>query len=122
MAKRRFWQRGDAAPEAEVVSNATEYYAAIPAEAWTESAVEPERPSTPVVSFGDLPQASMIQAPYVESWDDGEKFFGGFGTTQLLTLDYWALRARSAQLFEVNHYARGIIRTLTTNLVNTGLH
>lgn len=109
MAGWKFWQRGDDAPAAEAAP------------------VTPPAPSDPesgggVVRFEDLPQASMIQAPYVESWDDGEKFFGGFGATQLLTLDYWTLRARSAQLFEVNHYARGIIRTLTTNLVNTGLH
>lgn len=52
---------------------------------------------------------------------DGEKFSGGFGATQVLWKDYWALRARSAQLFEQNLYARGIIRRLVTNEINTGL-
>lgn len=52
---------------------------------------------------------------------DGSKFFGGFGTTQVQQLDYWTLRARSAQLFNENLYARGIIRRLVTNEINTGL-
>ncbi len=53
---------------------------------------------------------------------DGEKFPGGFGPTQVLELDYWELRARSSQLFRTNLYARGIIRRLVTNEINTGLH
>lgn len=53
---------------------------------------------------------------------DGEKFFGGFGPTEILTDDYWTLRARSAQLFKTNLYARGIIRRFVTNVINTGLH
>ena len=52
---------------------------------------------------------------------DGEKFFGGFGTTQIQNLDYWALRQRSAQLFNENLYAKGLIRRLVTNEINTGL-
>ena len=52
---------------------------------------------------------------------DGSKFYDGFGTTQLQTLDYWTLRARSAQLFNENLYARGLIRRLVTNEINTGL-
>lgn len=52
----------------------------------------------------------------------GEKFPGGFGITQLLRADYWTLRARSAQLFEENLYARGLIRRLVVNEINTGLH
>jgi capsid protein len=51
----------------------------------------------------------------------GEKFFGGFGPTQLYTLDYWTLRQRSNQLFTENLYARGLIRRLITNEINTGL-
>lgn len=61
-------------------------------------------------------------APWAPAWHDGEKFFGGFGPTQLLTADYWTLRARSAQLFRTNLYARGIIRRFITNVINTGLH
>lgn len=52
---------------------------------------------------------------------DGEKYPGGFGVTELLTADYWTLRARSTQLFKQNLYARGIIRRLVTNIINTGL-
>jgi lambda family phage portal protein len=52
---------------------------------------------------------------------DGEKFAGGFGTTQVLWKDYWTLRQRSVQMFEQNLYARGIIRRLVTNEINTGL-
>lgn len=52
---------------------------------------------------------------------DGDKFFGGFGQIELQWTDYWALRARSAQLFNENLYARGLIRRLVTNEINTGL-
>lgn len=52
---------------------------------------------------------------------DGEKYPGGFGYTELLTADYWTLRARSVQLFKQNLYARGIVRRLVTNIINTGL-
>lgn len=55
-------------------------------------------------------------------WHDGSKFPGGFGATELLVPDYWTLRARSAQLFRTNLYARGIIRRFVTNVINTGLH
>lgn len=52
---------------------------------------------------------------------NGDKFFGGFGTTQIFTPDYWTLRERSNQLFTENLYARGLIRRLITNEINTGL-
>lgn len=55
-------------------------------------------------------------------YQNGSKFDGGFGATQLLTADYWTLRARSKQLFETNLYARGLIRRLVTNEIATGLH
>ncbi len=55
-------------------------------------------------------------------WNDGDKFTGGFGPTKLFITDYWTLRARSAQLFESNLYARGMVRRLVTNVINTGLH
>lgn len=62
----------------------------------------------------------------LSSWQyktqDGEKYPGGFGVTQLLLADYWTLRARSAQLFEENLYARGLIRRLVDNVINVGLH
>jgi lambda family phage portal protein len=61
-------------------------------------------------------------APFRYSFDDGSKFSGGFGVTELLIADYWTLRQRSSQLFEQNLYARGLIRRLVTNEVNVGLH
>jgi len=53
---------------------------------------------------------------------DGEKFPGGLGPVDVLVTDYWALRARSAALFKSNVYARGLIRRLVDNEINTGLH
>lgn len=60
-------------------------------------------------------------APWENSIYDGGKFAGGFGPTQVQLTDYWTLRARSAQLFNENLYARGLIRRLVTNEINTGL-
>lgn len=60
-------------------------------------------------------------APTQHSLFDGEKFPGGFGPTQLQTMDYWTMRKRSSQLFNENLYARGLIRRLITNEINTGL-
>ena len=61
-------------------------------------------------------------SPWENSIFDGGKFFGGFGATQIQDVDYWTLRARSTQLFNENLYARGIIRRLVTNEINTGLN
>lgn len=72
-------------------------------------------PAVPTVQVSAL-------APWRPAWHDGEKFFGGFGPTEILTTDYWTLRARSAQLFKTNLYARGIVRRFITNVINTGLH
>ena len=63
----------------------------------------------------------LYNAPYEYSYFDGDKFFNGFGHTQLQITDYWTLRHRSAQLFNDNLYARGIVRRLVTNIINTGL-
>lgn len=60
-------------------------------------------------------------APWENAVYDGGKFAGGFGPTQIQLTDYWTLRARSAQLFNENLYARGLIRRLVTNEINTGL-
>ena len=51
----------------------------------------------------------------------GDKFYRGFGLTEIHLIDYWILRARSAQLYNQNLYARGLIRRLVTNEINTGL-
>lgn len=64
---------------------------------------------------------SSIYNPAHYAVFDGEKFAGGFGPTHIYYKDYWMLRQRSAQLFERNLYARGIIRRLVTNEINTGL-
>ena len=63
----------------------------------------------------------FASAPFGASLFDGQKFAGGMAPAQLQTIDYWTLRARSAQLFNENLYAAGIIRRLITNEINTGL-
>lgn len=73
-----------------------------------------ERTPRPI-AVGDLPG-------YKHGYHTGDKWDGGFGVTELLALDYWTLRARSAQMFRSNHYARGLFRRLLTNIINTGLH
>lgn len=86
-----------------------------------------KQPDTMTLSHPTSSTAVNTTPPYtmlsnaVNSVYDGEKFTGGFGATQLLTLDYWALRERSSQLFNENLYARGLIRRLITNIINTGL-
>lgn len=54
---------------------------------------------------------------------DGQKFSGGLEDMidEIRGLDYWTLRSRSAALFGYNSYAKGIIRRLLTNVINTGL-
>lgn len=64
-----------------------------------------------------MAQASAASSTYF----DGDKFFGGFGGTKSFITDYWTLRERSNQLFDENLYARGLIRRLITNEINTGL-
>jgi lambda family phage portal protein len=77
----------------------------------------------PEMAVSDLMAYNGQTSPsgYQTSIFDGGKFAGGFGPTQLHLVDYWTLRARSAQLFNDNLYARGIIRRLVTNEINTGL-
>lgn len=76
----------------------------------------PRTLALPTINATDL-------SPYVRdtTWD-GSKFAGGFGPTDLITTDYWTLRQRSAQLFKQVPYARGLIRRLLVNEINTGLH
>ena len=77
------------------------------------------------VAIDDLDPFAYAGQVSPASWEnsifDGGKFWGGFGTTQLFDVDYWTLRQRSAQLFTENLYARGLIRRLVTNEINTGL-
>ena len=58
--------------------------------------------------------------PYLGTYD-GEKFLGGLDASEIRQLDYYTLRERSAQLFNENLYARGLIRRLVTNEISTGL-
>jgi len=64
---------------------------------------------------------SPAPSPLSGYWH-GEKFPGGLGPVQLLQWDYWTVRQRSGELFKTNIYARGLIRRLVTNVINTGLH
>jgi lambda family phage portal protein len=54
-------------------------------------------------------------------WHDGDRFPGGYDDVTELYTDYWALRAKSAELFEVNLYARRAVRALVHAIINTGL-
>lgn len=63
---------------------------------------------------------SWLSAARSQHWA-GTKFPGGWGTTHINFPNYWELRARSAQLFTENLYARGLIRRLVTNEINIGL-
>lgn len=74
------------------------------------------------ISIDQLPHAQGgATSTWQNTWLDGDKFDGGFGTTQLFTADYWTLRQRSVQLFEENIYARGLLRRFVVNEINTGL-
>jgi capsid protein len=72
------------------------------------------------VKLAELADKSLPATRYTPH--DGEKYPGGYGPTDILFTDYWTLRARSAELFKRNLYARGLIRRLVTNEINTGLH
>ena len=78
-----------------------------------------------VTSVDDLKAYSYAGQQNMSPWEnslyDGGKFFGGFGVTQIQEVDYWTLRQRSAQLFNENLYARGLVRRLITNEINTGI-
>lgn len=78
-------------------------------------------PTIAVNELGSFSAALQQSANADTSYFDGDKFYGGFGTTQIYLTDYWTLRQRSNQLFNDNLYARGLIRRLITNEINTGL-
>lgn len=84
-----------------------------------------EQPAKMVVDVNALPQASgMAQRhapPARFAWNTGESYPGGYGQTNILFDDYWTLRERSIELFKTNAYARGLVRRLLTNEINTGL-
>lgn len=66
-------------------------------------------------------RGDLAHPGYRYSRHDGEKYDGGLGPIELLLTDYWSLRRRSNTFFKKNLYARGIIRRLVGNIVNTGL-
>lgn len=78
-----------------------------------------------IVSIRELNTSAYEGQNSTSSWGssiyDGDKFWGGFGETQIQDIDYWTLRQRSSQLFNENLYARGMIRRLVTNEITTGL-
>jgi lambda family phage portal protein len=80
------------------------------AELGAPAQAEPER-----VLVSGLPSYRFV-------WDHGEKFAGGLGPIEIVYQDLWALRARSAELYSRNLYARGLVRRFVTNGINTGLH
>lgn len=88
--------------------------------------IDPPKNDKPEVIYSDafLNHLSSMSSYSNAQWSafDGDKFFGGFGATQLQWIDYWTLRERSSQLFNENLYARGIVRLLVTNIIHKGLN
>jgi lambda family phage portal protein len=81
-------------------------------------------PKLRIFSTAERPSKHAADVPEQRrrwSYDDGSKWNGGFGPTRIVIPDYWTLRTRSDELFETNLYARGLIRRLVTNEINTGL-
>ena len=73
--------------------------------------------STHTVSIDALdPFSQRVYEQYA-----GDKYPTSYGDTVEYEIDYWELRARSRQLFTSNKYAKGIIRRLLTNEINTGI-
>lgn len=85
---------------------------------WNKSESE-NNSGTKTISVNDL-QAWSADYNRLSNFN-GDKFYRGFGLTEIHLIDYWTLRQRSAQLFNKNLYARGLIRRLVTNEINTGL-
>ena len=82
-----------------------------------------EAEQTPVINISQAQkELNAVFDNYIGgSAFNGEKFFGGLGSDEIQIVDYWVLRRRSAQLFNENLYARGLIRRLVTNEINKGL-
>lgn len=86
-----------------------------------------DRAATAVRQLLDRPvrmvasSAPRVWRPEVARTWDGERFPGGFGPTELWQVDYQTLRARSWQLIRSSLHARGLLRRLLTNEINTGL-
>ena len=89
----------------------------------TPGVIQQSAPPYPVISVDDLqPMSSSVWGGGAGSTlFNGNKFFGGLGQPSFTFTDYWSLRLHSARLFKENLYARGLIRRLVTNEINTGL-
>ena len=76
-----------------------------------------------VIGVESLPNAAAgnFDAPFEFTQLNGDKFIGGFGTTQIQYIDYWTLRQRSIQLYNENLYASGLINRFIVSIINTGL-
>lgn len=86
--------------------------------------MQPAPPALQTIDVDNLPSAlfgTNDYAPANYQIYNGEKYPGGFGPTQIYEPDYWTLRERSGMLFRDNIYARGLLRRLITNEINTGL-
>ncbi len=81
-------------------------------------------PSGPVMSVENTSRfngrGDLAHAGYRYTRHDGEKYEGGLGPIEILYTDYWSQRRRSNTFFKRNLYARGIIRRIVGNVVNTG--
>ena len=80
--------------------------------------------AAPVISDGAIRPRALgfsYSSDLVDSEWNGDKWHGSYGATYVDELDYETLRARSGNLFRRNIYARGILRRLVTNEINTGL-
>ena len=92
-----------------------------------KNSLETETDFVPIKKFTEKQKQIMayngqqLRSAWENSLFDGGKFAGGFGVTQNQTIDYPTLRMRSTQLFNENLYAKGLIRRLITNEINTGL-
>lgn len=88
---------------------------------WLKDKFAPKA-SVPTIDVNALGAFNPAQTSYgASSIYDGNKFFGGLGLPTPMWTDYWSLRLWSAKLFQENPYARGLIRRLVTNEINTGL-
>jgi lambda family phage portal protein len=79
-------------------------------------------PALPASTGDAVPVTALGPYDVQYRYETGSKFAGGYGQTVVLTTDYWTLRQRSAELWQTNLFARGIIRRLVTNEIVTGLN
>ena len=71
-------------------------------------------------NYGECLKEIAVNA-LTDYWD-GSKFFGSLPPVSEWTfVDYWTLRKRSMKLFKTNLYAKGILRRLIDNEINTGI-